>query len=479
MGANTVADDFSSFAPDDPDAIQQNVTQGQNALWARSDAAGRYQQMISNGRDNAVGNPLVNKARTIQDQFKSILEDVNGNAPDNEDPIDAQLRTNKALATGMIATSPQMAMQAAQNAVRLEQAKDVRRHLTAESASLEQATAASAAQQDLNRKLGTVVFAKQGKPDANGLPTGLVAAATLDPNDPDFAKKALQIRDDAAKAGDQVIPMTGDKFFNSKDNTAAIRGQYALAAAQERTRQALLVAQQKAQAGQMTGREYMMTSRIVSAADLGSAALANVVELPIGSNTGVFGIGQSPGHSVVQSTGDSLRNRLAPQDVQSYNTTISGLTRNLAAIESAGLMPQGSLTESMNSIVFRSGDTELTVLRKLAETRQIIERGVQATLNNPRLPESVRGEVQESLARAAQAVPFTVHDVTELQKQSRGGKKVSINDVIQQRMTTNAPRTPASDADVARVASARDAIAKGADPAKVKARLGPQLAGQL
>lgn len=179
-----------------------------------------------------------------------------------------------------------------------------------------------------------------------------------------------------------------------------------------------------------------MTSRIVSAADLGSAALQNIVELPIGSNTGIFGVGASPGHSVLQSTTDTLRNKLSSQEVQNYNTAITGLTRNLAMIESAGLMPQGSLTESMSSIIGREGDTESNTLHKLAEARQIIEKGVQATLNNPRLPPAVADELRGSLANLTNSIPFTQHDVTAMDRAQKGGAKTSIQDVINQRLKT-------------------------------------------
>lgn len=381
-----------------------------------------------------VGTPQVVQARRISDAMKSILTDVNAEVGDDADPLDKSLKIAQEVSKRMAGISPQLALQGLQQTVKLQEAKNQQSQLTASTTALKQSTVEAVRKSQVDKALGTIVFAKQGDPDAHGLPTGLVSVGSLDPSDPDYAAKAMKIITDAKANGDTVLPMSADKFVNSKDNTAAIRGQYQLAAAQERTRAAMAAAQLKLQGGQMTGREYMMTSRIVSAADLGSAALQNIVELPMGSNTGFFGVGSTPGHSVLQSATDTLRNKLSSEDVKTYNTMITGLTRNLAMIESAGLMPQGSLTESMSAVIGREGDTESNMLHKLADSRQIIERGVQATLRNPRLPPAVAEELRDSLAGLTNAIPFTQHDVTMMDRAKASGKKTTITDVVNERL---------------------------------------------
>jgi hypothetical protein len=383
-----------------------------------------------------VGTPQVVQARKISSAMKSILTDVNADLGEDADPLEKNLKIAQEVSKRMAGISPQLALQGLQQTVKLQEAKNQQAFLNSNTAENVQSTAEKARQAQVNKALGTIVFAKQGDPDEHGLPTGLVSMGSLDPSDPDYAAKAMKIVTDAKANGDTVLPMSADKFVNSKDSTAAIRGQYQLAAAQERSKAALEAAQQKLQSGQMTGREYMMTSRIVSAADLGSSALQNIVELPLGSNTGIFGVGATPGHNVLQATTDTLRNKLSSPEVQNYNTMITGLTRNLAMIESSGLMPQGSLTESMSSIIAREGDTESNMLHKLAEARQIIEKGVQSTLNNPRLPPAVADELRGSLANLTNAIPFTQHDVTMMDRAQRGGKKTSINDIIKDRLKT-------------------------------------------
>lgn len=430
----------------DPQDVQNAVTaQDQTAVqnahdWqSRSMAVGAQGiNVAANGLNQATGNPDVGdprvvQARRISSAMKAILNDAQSDAPEGEDPLSKNLRVAELVSKRMMDISPAIALQATAHAAQLQQAKEQQAGLQAETAERVQTTAEKTRQAQVNKALGTIVFAKQGEPDAKGLPTGLVSVGSLDPSDPDYATKALKLVNDAKASGDNVMPMSSTAFLNSKDNTAVIRGQYQLAAAQERSQAALQAAQAKLQGGQMTGREYMMTSRIVSAADLGSAALQNIMELPIGSNTGTFGVGATPGHSILQSSTDTLRNSLSSKEVQNYNTMITGLTRNLAMIESAGLMPQGSLTESMSAVIGREGDTESNTLHKLAEARQIIETGVKATLNNPRLPPAVAEEMKDTLARLSTAIPFTQHDVTMMDRAAKGGKKMTIQDVVNAR----------------------------------------------
>jgi hypothetical protein len=180
----------------------------------------------------------------------------------------------------------------------------------------------------------------------------------------------------------------------------------------------------------MTGREAQMFGRIVTSANLGVQAVKNVVELPTGASTGIFGVGASPGKSLLDSGKGVLTNKLSSQDTQDYNVMISGLSRNLSTMETQGIAPQGSFTESFNSVQLREGDTQMTKLRKLAEARQIIEKGLEPALDNPRLPESQKSEVRKLIADVQQAVPFEQHDLTVLRRIQSTHPGMTLQDVI-------------------------------------------------
>ena len=180
----------------------------------------------------------------------------------------------------------------------------------------------------------------------------------------------------------------------------------------------------------ISGRESVMFSRVASSANEAVAAIQNIVELPLGASSGVLGVGGSAGHGILSSTKASLTNEMASQDVQDYNTMLAGVRRNLATIETAGLAPSGALTEGFASLELRAGDTEITKMRKLAEMRQVVEKGLEINLDNPRLPQEQKSLVQKIINDVKKAVPFTQHDVTSFQKSGKENKGMTLTEYM-------------------------------------------------
>lgn len=177
------------------------------------------------------------------------------------------------------------------------------------------------------------------------------------------------------------------------------------------------------------GREAQFIQRVINAAELGTKAVSNVMELPVGASSGLFGVGASPGHSLLGSAKGVLTNKMASQDVQDLNTMMVGLGRNLAGIETQGLAPQGAFTESFNQLQMREGDTNYTKLRKLAEMRQIIEYGLGPLLDNPRVPGEQKKGIQRIITNITTAVPFTQSDITTLQRKQETNPSYTFNDL--------------------------------------------------
>lgn len=183
----------------------------------------------------------------------------------------------------------------------------------------------------------------------------------------------------------------------------------------------------------ISGREGVMFSRVASSANEAVAAIKNIVELPVGASSGVFGIGATPGHGILSSAKGALTNKMADQDVQDYNTMLAGVRRNLATIETAGLAPSGALTEGFASLELRAGDTQLTKMRKLGEMRQVVEKGLEVNLDNPRLPQEQKTLVERIINDVRTAVPFTQHDVTEFQKAGKKNSETTLTDYMNQK----------------------------------------------
>ena len=185
-------------------------------------------------------------------------------------------------------------------------------------------------------------------------------------------------------------------------------------------------------------RESVFINRIGIASNETAKDLKNIVRIPLTTNRGVFG-GRQQGGSLFDAGKESLTNAMTTQDVQSYNTLASGLQRNLAAIEAAGLAPSGTLTHQMDAVIFKNGDTNYTKLQKLAQIKQIANAGIETTLSNPRLPEKQVKHFEGILNEINQAVPFDNGDLITLQQAHQTNPNVTINDIVKLKQK-NAPQ---------------------------------------
>lgn len=181
----------------------------------------------------------------------------------------------------------------------------------------------------------------------------------------------------------------------------------------------------------LDSRSGIMFQRVLSSANEAASAIKNITELPTTVSTGLFGTGTGPGPSLLGSAKNALVNKLAPQEVQDYSTMLPGLGRNLATIETSGLAPQGSLTGSFDSLQLKEGDTGYTKLHKLAEYRQILEKGIETNLSNPKIPEEQKDAVRQIIAATQDAIPFTHHDVTALEKAHQTNPGLTLQDYLQ------------------------------------------------
>jgi hypothetical protein len=213
----------------------------------------------------------------------------------------------------------------------------------------------------------------------------------------------------------------------------------------------------------MDSRSSVMFNRVAASANEAVQALKNIAELPVTTSTGWFGSAQ-PGHSLMESVKGVLAQKVTSQEAQDYKTMIAGVSRSLSTIETAGLAPNGSITHSMDSITLNEGDSQLTKLRKLAETRQIIEKGIEPNLSNPKLAPAQRQLIEKIVSDVQQAIPFTQHDITQLQQSKNPNatlldfaRKTGLPSSTGQQ--TQAPVKIATDADYAKLPSGAQYVA--------------------
>jgi len=192
----------------------------------------------------------------------------------------------------------------------------------------------------------------------------------------------------------------------------------------------------------MDSRSSVMFNRVAASANEAVTALKNIAELPVTTSTGWFG-GASPSTTLMGSVKSVLGQKVTSQEAQDYKTMIAGVSRSLSTIETAGLAPNGSITHSMDSITLNEGDSQLTKLRKLAETRQIIEKGIEPNLSNPKLAPAQRDLINKIVSDVQQAIPFTQHDITKLQ-QSKNPNATLMDFAKQTGLPTNSQASSAA-----------------------------------
>lgn len=177
------------------------------------------------------------------------------------------------------------------------------------------------------------------------------------------------------------------------------------------------------------GRESVFINRVVNSGNQAAADLENVVKMPLTVSRGIFG-GRTQGGSLFEAGKETLANTMTTEDVQLYNTFATGFQRALAAIEGAGLAPTNALMHQMDQVIFKEGDTNFVKLAKLAQTRQIVEKGLDTVTANSRVDPGTKKLVEEIIGKIRKSVPFTGQDLLKLRKEQQINPNISLADVV-------------------------------------------------
>lgn len=270
-------------------------------------------------------------------------------------------------------------------------------------------------------------------PSGPAVPVPAVAAQTSQPADAgNLDARDLRARAQAAFDAQKVPtsmpapgaatppPMQMPNFTGSPKEVAKAKNDWLMDMAK---------ANSKANVNLTGGRESVFMNRVIQAGNQATADLENVVKLPLTSSRGFFG-GRGQGKGLMEAGKETMANAMTTQEVQEYNVLSTGFQRALAAIEGSGLAPAGSLMHQMDAVIFKEGDTNYTKLMKLAQTRQIVEKGLETTLANPRVAPETRKHVEEIMAKLQRAVPFTAADLLRMRKEQEVDPNITLGDVV-------------------------------------------------
>jgi hypothetical protein len=213
------------------------------------------------------------------------------------------------------------------------------------------------------------------------------------------------------------------ELINGKNQAAITRGQYqvqqAMIGAAQRDKDAQLKA---ATTGQ---KDDHMVNRVMTAADMGATQLSNIAAMNLGVSAGFLpGLlgsgapGASTGTGLMDMTKGALYNTLTPEDTQMYNAMAMNMYRPLSILESGGGIQGGQRISDKieKALTIRPTDSPMTVLTKLAETRQIIESGSDIYMNANSTDPGVKAALQEKLDKLKAAIPWMPSDVIAFKK---------------------------------------------------------------
>lgn len=170
------------------------------------------------------------------------------------------------------------------------------------------------------------------------------------------------------------------------------------------------------------GRFAGQVTRILTSAKDATTEIKNLVELPLEASSGWFGgVQNATPRSLISATKDVLAQKITSQEVQDFNTSMVGMGKALAALESGGIQTNQALIQQFDRLALAEGDTNLTKMRKLATMRQQAENALESNLTNPLLGKEQKEFAKGLIDELRQAVPWTPSDVTRLERSNKPG----------------------------------------------------------
>lgn len=188
------------------------------------------------------------------------------------------------------------------------------------------------------------------------------------------------------------------------------------------------------------GRSVVYNGRIIASGNEVAQALRNITELPVESNAGFMGMGQPKSTSLLSAGMAGLKNALNSDQVKTYNTMWTGVSRNLGTLETSGLATTGDLTRSIDKLAFVPGDTGYNALRKLAEVRQITEAALDPKLADPAVPPDQKKYIQGVIDAVHQAVPYTHSDLTRFERMQKANPQMTFQQFAAQTVNKGQPQ---------------------------------------
>ena len=225
---------------------------------------------------------------------------------------------------------------------------------------------------------------------------------------------AYKLVDESQKGADEALKL--EAKAREAEATEKFRREQAAANAAIKKE----VAELKAQGNTKATQQAFIAQRAVTALQGAASTMESVMKLPAGSNAGFL-----PNLSTKDGMFNFVRNaagrKISSNEAKSIETLYSGLSRYLATIEASGTaVGLVGLTQQLEKLQPRAGDSVGDVALKLADVRRISTEAVSAMVNSGLMPPQASKAAEVQVQRMEKAIPFTTDDVVEAMY---GGKK--------------------------------------------------------
>lgn len=241
---------------------------------------------------------------------------------------------------------------------------------------------------------------------------GLTQAQTFEAN----AKGQKALREPVAKP-DQYTPAMMADFRQPDGSVQSLLAQQDKASGQWVTADGKRTALGTPESLTPTGsasRFQTQAMRVQAAAQDTINAVRSINALPITASTGFFG-GTEDKKSFLGAPLNYFRQRMNPQDVQSYNVLAQGLAMNIASVEAQGLAPnEVQISQANARLLAQPGDTYLTKLQKMAALRQHAEGHLEPMLHSNLVTPEQKNYIRSMLTSLKQEIPYTAQDIIAL-----------------------------------------------------------------
>jgi hypothetical protein len=225
---------------------------------------------------------------------------------------------------------------------------------------------------------------------------------------------AYKLVDESQKGANEALKLEA----KARDAEAAEKFRREQAAANAAIRKEL--AELKAQGNSKATQQSFIAQRAVTALQGAASTMESVMKLPAGSNAGFL-----PNLSTKDGMFNFVRNaagrKISSNEAKSIETLYSGLSRYLATIEASGTaVGLVGLTQQLEKLQPKAGDSVGDVALKLADVRRISTEAVSAMVNSGLMPQQASEAAKVQVQRMEKAIPFTTDDVVNAMY---GGKK--------------------------------------------------------